>query len=109
MQKKYMLVYTGGKMPESEADQKRELKDWESWYTKIGKAVVDQGNPFTPMAKNITPDGRISDGTMDCLASGYSLIQADSIDAAVALARSCPVLKDGAKITVYETFNAQGM
>jgi hypothetical protein len=61
------------------------------------------------MARDISPDGRISDGTMDCLGSGYSLIQADSIDAAVALARSCPVLKDGAKITVYETFNAQGM
>jgi hypothetical protein len=106
---KYMLVYTGGKMPETEKEQKRVLKEWETWYAKAGKAIVDQGNPFTPTAKNISPDGKISDGSMDCKASGYSMIMADSIDGAVAIARGCPVLKDGARITVYETFNAQGM
>ena len=106
---KYLLVYTGGRMPQSEADQKRILKDWQTWYTKSGKAVIDQGNPFTPTAKNISPDGRISEGSGDCMASGYSLIQAESLDAATSIARGCPVLKDGARITVYETFNAPGM
>jgi hypothetical protein len=106
---KYMLVYTGGSMPQGEAEQKRVLKDWERWYKRVGKSVVDQGNPFTPMAKNISSDGRISDGSSDCKASGYSLIQANSLDDAVAIAKDCPVLKDGAKITVYETFNAPGM
>jgi hypothetical protein len=106
---KYMLVYTGGSMPQGEAEQKRVLKDWDRWYKRVGKSVVDQGNPFTPMAKNISSDGRISDGSSDCKASGYSLIQANSLDDAVAIAKDCPVLKDGAKITVYETFNAPGM
>lgn len=109
MSKKYMLVYTGGKMPEGEAEQKRVVKDWETWYSRTGKAVIDQGNPFTPLSKNISSDGRISDGSADCLASGYSLIQADSLDAATAIAKGCPVLKDGARITVYETFKAPGM
>ena len=109
MSKKYLLVYTGGSMAQSEIEQKEELKEWDKWFTKVGKSLVDGGNPFTSIAKNISSDGRISEGSSDCLASGYSLIQADSIDAATALAKSCPVLKDGARITVYETFNAQGM
>ncbi len=74
---KYMLVYTGGKMPESEKEQKKVLKEWETWYAKSGHAIVDQGNPFSPIAKNISSDGRISDGSMDCMASGYSLIMAE--------------------------------
>jgi hypothetical protein len=40
-------------------------------------------------------------GTM---ASGYSIIKADSLDAAVEMARRCPVLLGGAQITVFETF-----
>jgi hypothetical protein len=42
-------------------------------------------------------------------ASGYSIIKAGSLDAAAALAKSCPVLKGGAKISVVETFDVGGM
>jgi hypothetical protein len=43
------------------------------------------------------------------VASSYSIIKADSLDAPAALAKSCPVLKGGAKISVFETFNVRGM
>ncbi len=66
---------------------------------------MDGGNPFSPMVKNINPNGVVADGPVGSMASGYSILQADSLDAAVAMARGCPVLKGGAKITVYETFN----
>ena len=38
-------------------------------------------------------------------ASGYSVLQADSLDAAVAMSKGCPVLQGGATITVYETLD----
>jgi hypothetical protein len=50
-----MLVYTGGKMPEGEAEQKRVVKDWETWYSRTGKAVIDQGNPFTSYPRISVP------------------------------------------------------
>ena len=106
---KYLLLYSGGSMPASAAEQQAILKDWEGWFGKLGKALADGGNPFTPKAKTIGNDGKVSDGTIGAPASGYSVIEADSLDAAVALAKGCPVLKGGAKITVYETFNAMGM
>lgn len=104
----YLLLYSGGSMPASEAEQKAVLKDWETWFGKIGSNLVDGGNPFTPMAKSIASDGKVSDG-VSSMASGYSIIKADSLDAAVAMAKGCPVLKGGAKISVFETFNAMGM
>jgi hypothetical protein len=105
----YLLLYSGGKMPEGEAEQKTVLKAWEGWFGMLGSALVDGGNPTTPMAKTIASDGKITDGGGGMMPTGYSIIKADSLDAAVKLAQGCPVLAGGAKVMVYETFNAMGM
>ena len=105
----YLLLYSGGKMPETEAEQAAVLKEWESWFGQLGADMVDAGNPFTPMAKTIASNGGVSDGPVGMMASGYSVIKAESLDDAVAKAKGCPVLKGGATLSVYETFNAMGM
>jgi hypothetical protein len=53
----FLLLYSDGKMPESEAEQKAIVNDWMAWFRKLGSALVDGGNPFTQMAKSITSDG----------------------------------------------------
>ncbi len=100
----YVLLYSGGKMPEP-SETERVVAAWNSWLQSLGDRLVDQGNPFTPMVKSITHMGNIADGPIGCMVPGYSIIKADSLDSAVALARGCPVLQDGAEISVYETFN----
>lgn len=102
----YVLLYTGGAMPTTDAERKRITDEWMAWYKKIDKAVVDQGNPFSPMAKYISGDGKIYDGSIGSTITGYTIIKAMSLDAAIQLAKSCPALKSGAKISVYETINA---
>ncbi len=102
---KYLLLYSGGSMPQSEADQKQVMQAWDSWMGKLGKAVVDAGDPFTPNARSILTDGSVKDGPVNGMASGYSIIEADSLDTAVKLAKGCPVLQGGAKISVFETFH----
>jgi len=100
----YLLLYSGGSMPQTEAEQAAIMQAWGAWYNDLGSAVVDAGNPFTPAAKSISSDGSVSDGPVGSMASGYSVIAADSLDQAVQMAQGCPVLQGGAKITVYETF-----
>jgi len=100
----FLLLYTEGKMPESPAEQEAVMAAWGAWFGKIGSNLVDGGNPFTPQAKSISSNGTVSDGPIGELAGGYSIIKADSLDAAVAVARECPVLQGGSQITVYETF-----
>ncbi len=101
----YLLLYSGGSMPEGEAAQKAVMDAWESWFGTLGNSMKDAGNPFTPAAMNIAADGSVSDGPAGSMASGYSVITADSLDDAVAKAKGCPVLQGGASISVFETFN----
>lgn len=106
----FVLLYSGGgPMPATETEQKAILKDWDTWFGKLGSSLVDGGNPFSPKAKAIASDGKVSDTPMANMSTGYSVIKADSIDSAVGLAKGCPVLKSGGKITVFETFRADGM
>ena len=102
----YVLLYvfpSGSKMPDSPAEQAAVMQEWGAWLGKMGSGLKDGGNPFTGKAKTIASDGNVSDGAA-AMASGYLIIKADSLDAAVAMAKGCPVLKSGAKISVCETF-----
>ncbi len=100
----YLLLYSGGRMPETEAEQKAVMQAWMAWFGRLGDALVDGGNPTTPNAKTISGDGSVTDGGNGMMPSGYSIIKASSLDAAVAMAKGCPVLQGGAKLTVLETF-----
>lgn len=99
----FVLVYTGGGMPESEEEQKAVMAAWGAWYEKMGEAIVDGGNPFGAskhVNENGTGDGPVSSPP----ATGYTIISADSLDAAVAKVQDHPHVKYGGQVSVYETF-----
>jgi hypothetical protein len=100
----FVLLFSGGSMPASEAEQAAVLQAWGAWYGKLGSAVVDGGNPFTAKAKSIASNGTVSDGPVGTMASGYTIIKADSLEAAAGMAKDCPVLQSGGQISVYETY-----
>jgi hypothetical protein len=99
----YVLVYHGGSMPESPEEGAKVMQAWTDWFGVIGSALVDGGNPAS-QTKTISADGSVRDDANG--PSGYSVIKADSIDAAVAIAKGCPVLAGGASVQVVETFEA---
>src|SRR3989304_1503238 len=59
---KYLLLYEGGSMPESEMEQAAVMQAWEQWFTQLGAAVTDPGNPFTPASARVSADGSIGAG-----------------------------------------------
>jgi len=98
---KYVLLYTGGsEMPETQEEIDAAMAAWGGWFESMGAAVVDGGNP-TGAVKTISAGGAVSDGGATGI-GGYSLINADSHDAAVALAKGCPVLAGGGGVEVHE-------
>ncbi len=99
----YVLIYTGGGEPATQAERDAVLQAWTAWFGKLGSNLVDPGNPFSGKAKSIASGGKTSDGAVGTMATGYSIVKADSLDAAVEMARGCPQLKNG-NVTVYETF-----
>ena len=98
----FVLLYSGGKMPETEEEQGQVMKAWDAWFKEVGDAVKDAGNPFTPAAKTIGADGAVSDASPQL--SGYTIVKAGSLDEATTIAKGSPVLQGGASITIYETF-----
>jgi len=99
----YLLVYHGGSMPETQEAQTQVMQAWTAWFGTLGDALVDGGNPVSQV-KRIAADGSVGDTASG--PTGYSVIKADSLDQAVALATGCPVLQGGASIEVAETFAA---
>jgi hypothetical protein len=100
----YLFAYTGGSTPDSEEAQAAVMAAWTGWFGELGDAVVDAGNPFGPSA-TIASDGSVS-GSGAARLTGYSVLKADSLDAATVLAKNCPVLAAGGSVEVYETFDA---
>lgn len=99
----YLLAYTGGSEPQSEEEGKAVMDAWIAWFTSVGDAVVDAGNPIGASAA-VTADGTIAAGAPSGI-TGYSVVKADSLDAATAIAQTCPHLAAGGTVEVYETFD----
>ena len=92
---KFVLAYRGGAMAETEAEQEAAMQAWGGWFGSLGAAVVDGGNPFGASAS--VGGGEAASGL-----TGYSILEADSLDAATELAGGCPVLSSGGSVDVYE-------
>jgi len=97
----YVLLFRGGNPPASEEEGKKAFAAWTAWFERLGGSVKDPGNPFSTTAKTIASDGSVSDGTSDAV-GGYSILSADSIDGALALAKDCPALDSGSAVTIHE-------
>jgi hypothetical protein len=96
----FLLTFHGGAMPETKEAQDQVMAAWTGWFGTLGDALVDGGNPISK-AKAISPDGSVMDATS--APSGYSIIKASDLDAAVELSKGCPVLAGGAVVVVSET------
>ena len=90
---KFIFAYHGGKMPETPEEGAKVMAAWQSWLAGMGDAVIDPGNPVGP-SKTVSAGGVSDDGGANPL-SGYTLVTADTFDAAVELAKGCPILDHG--------------
>jgi len=97
----FILVYSGGSAGATEAEREKSMQAWGGGSASSATRLSTAGNPFSEHAKNIS-NGTVHDGAIGTPATGYSILKADSLNAAAELARGCPVLQSGGKITVYE-------
>jgi len=71
---------------------------WMTWFTSINDSVQEMGNPFMP-GINVTSDSATEITVDKNPISGYTIIKAADMDAAIAIAKTCPS-KTG--VQVYE-------
>ncbi|WP_375597938.1 YciI family protein [Devosia sp. Naph2] len=97
---KYMLAYHGGGMPETPEEGARVMKAWNDWYGALGDRLADGGSPLG-RSMTVSKNG-VQDGGGSNPLSGYTLVNADSHDAANEIAKGCPILDDGGTVEVCE-------
>ncbi len=96
----YLVVYYGGKMETDPKKAAKSMEVWMKWFKGLGKAVVDMGAPTKP-GKTVSSKGT-KNGVIGEPITGYTILKADSLDAAVALLKSSPQLTAGGQIVIYE-------
>lgn len=109
---KYVVLYTAPQSaesamqdasPESAAEG---MKVWMDWAAKAGDGIVDLGTPLGT-GKEIGASG-ISDTASGV--AGYTILQAHTMDGALALLEGHPhLMMPGASIQVYEALDMPGM
>ena len=96
----YVISYHGGNTPESPEEGAKQMAKWRAWVDGLGDAVV---NPGTPLGKPKTvSSGGVSDDAGSDPLTGFSIVKADSMDAALEMAKACPYLEIGGTLRVAE-------
>jgi hypothetical protein len=93
LMKKFVLIYHGYETSTPEA---REA--WRDWLQRRAASLADVGNSFGP-GRQITNDRTIELSLRSNPASGYSVVNAEHIDAAEQLLEGCPIVDS---VSLYE-------
>ena len=100
---KFVFAYHGGSMPDSPPEVEEVMNKWQSWLGGMGDSAVDFGNPVGP-SKTVSASGVTDDGGTNPI-SGYSLVNADNMNAAIEMAKGCPALENGGTVEVAEAMD----
>jgi hypothetical protein len=111
--KKYIVLYHASqevskKMAAATPEEmKAGMEPWMDWAKKCGTGLVDMGTPLGGGMK-VTKNGT-SPSTKEVV--GYSILQANSMDAAVEMLKNHPHLNwtEGCEIEVHESLLVPGM
>lgn len=102
----YVIVYLGGNPPASPEEGKQHFAKYMEWLSALGKAAVSPANPLKS-THTVNPDGSVSKGGSSTM-SGYTIVEADSMEAALDMAKSCPFLDINGTLEVSELAQMPG-
>lgn len=96
----YMITYLGGEQPETPEAGKQHMAKYMQWLSSLGESAVSPANPLK-LTRLVHPDGSVSTGGTTGM-SGFTIVDAESMDAALVIAKACPFLDVGGSLEVSE-------
>ena len=96
----FVFVYLGGNQPSSPEEAKKHFSKYMEWMSSLGDSVI---SPTIPLknTSTVSSDGTVREGGSSAM-SGFTIIKADSMAAAVSIAQACPFLEIGGSLEVSE-------
>jgi hypothetical protein len=98
--KQFVFVYLGGNQPPDPEEANKHMSKYMEWLSSLGDAIVIPTIPLKD-TKTVSSDGAIREGGSSAM-SGFSIIKADSMEAALSIAEACPFLEIGGSLEVSE-------
>jgi hypothetical protein len=102
----FIIVYLGGNQPSSPEEGQKHFSKYMDWLSSLGDAVMSPANPLKDTC-TVNPDGAVTSGGTTSM-SGYTIIETDSMEAALTMARACPFLEIGGSLEVSELIEMPG-
>lgn len=96
----YAIVYLGGNQPSSPEEGKQHFSKYMDWLSSLGDSAVSPMNPLKNTS-TVNPDGTVTSGSTTSM-SGYTIVEADSMESALSMAKKCPFLEIGGSLEVSE-------
>jgi len=102
----YIIVYLGGDQPSSPEEGQQHFARYMEWLSSLGDSAVSPANPLKDTS-TVNSDGSVTTGGTSTM-SGYTIVEADSIEAALSMAKACPFLDIGGSLEVSELVEMPG-
>ena len=102
----YIISYLGGNQPSSPEEGKKHFAKYKEWLSSLGDAAVSPANPFKN-TNTVNPDGSVARGSSSSM-SGFTIIESDSMEKALEVAKACPFLDIGGSLEVSELMQMPG-
>lgn len=97
---RFIMVYLGGDQPSSPEEGKTHFAKYMEWLTSLGDAAVSPANPLKNTT-TVNPDGSTSSEGKTKM-SGYTIVEAESMEKALEVAKACPFLEINGSLEVSE-------
>ena len=102
----YIITYLGGNQPSSPEEGKQHFSKYMDWLSALGDSAISPANPLKNTS-TVNSDGAVTTGGTTAM-SGYTIIEAASMDAALSIAKVCPFLDLGGSLEVSELMQMPG-
>jgi len=96
----YIIVYLGGDQPTSPEEGQKHFAKYQEWLTSLGDSVISPANPFKD-TQTVNPDGTVTTGSTTFM-SGFSIIETESMEEVLSVAKACPFLEMNGSLEVSE-------
>ena len=96
----YIITYLGGDQPSSPEEGKQHFAKYKEWLSSLGDSAVSPANPLKNTS-TVNADGTVTSGSTTSM-PGYTIIEADSMETALDIARACPFLEIGGSLEISE-------
>ncbi|MCP5050875.1 MAG: hypothetical protein GY940_27165 [bacterium] len=102
----YIITYLGGDKPSTPGEGKQHFAKYKEWLSSLGDSAVSPANPLKD-TRTVNSDGTVTTGSTTSM-SGFTIIETDSMEAALEIAKACPFLDIGGSLEVSELIQMPG-